>query len=151
MPKWSIPPQFPDARYSTREIINALKYRLHNGCTWRALPHDFPPWNIVYHHFRKWSKLGIFSKVNTAFRQQYRATLPQKQNVAEINIENCHSSDETLKKTYSANIADLSSNPTSDVLSESIPSTQHVESIEKIISPDLPQARKKLKMTLNMK
>jgi transposase len=25
-----------------REIINASFYVLHEGCTWRGLPHDFP-------------------------------------------------------------------------------------------------------------
>jgi putative transposase len=24
------------------------------GCAWRLLPHDFPPWKIVYHYFRTW-------------------------------------------------------------------------------------------------
>ena len=35
--------------YSRRELINAMLYVLRNGCTWRALPHDFPPWSTVYH------------------------------------------------------------------------------------------------------
>jgi transposase len=31
-----------------REIINGIFYVLHEGCTWRALPHDLPLWQTVY-------------------------------------------------------------------------------------------------------
>lgn len=85
LPKRSIPPQFPDAKYSMREVINALKYRLHNGCIWRSLPHDFPPWTIVYYYFRTWRNQSFFA-INTEFRRQYRATQPKKQNV--LNDDN---------------------------------------------------------------
>ncbi len=27
-----------------REVVNAIFYLNREGCTWRALPHDFPPW-----------------------------------------------------------------------------------------------------------
>ena len=27
-----------------RSVVNAIFYRNRNGCIWRALPHDFPPW-----------------------------------------------------------------------------------------------------------
>ncbi|MDZ8082235.1 MAG: transposase [Nostoc sp. SerVER01] len=33
-----------------REIINGIFYVLHEGCTWRALPHDLPPWQTVYNY-----------------------------------------------------------------------------------------------------
>src|SRR5260370_42279854 len=41
-----------------REIVDAILYRNRNGCTWRALPHDFPPWRTVYNYFRKWRGEG---------------------------------------------------------------------------------------------
>jgi transposase len=31
-------------RYSKCEMLNALFYLLRSGCSWRHLPHDFPPW-----------------------------------------------------------------------------------------------------------
>jgi transposase len=31
-----------------REIWNAIFYQGKNGCTWRALPHDLPPWSAVW-------------------------------------------------------------------------------------------------------
>ena len=30
-----------------RSVVNAIFYRNRNGCIWRALPHDFPPWRTV--------------------------------------------------------------------------------------------------------
>jgi transposase len=30
---------------------------LKEGCRWRSLPHDFPKWQDVYYHFRKWKKI----------------------------------------------------------------------------------------------
>jgi transposase len=39
---------------SLRRILNAVNYRWSTGCSWRMLPHDFPPWQTVYRHFRKW-------------------------------------------------------------------------------------------------
>lgn len=54
------------ARWPRREIVNAMFYVLRNGCTWRALPHDFPPCTTVYDYFRKWRDAGIWQKINDA-------------------------------------------------------------------------------------
>ena len=35
--------------HSYREILNAIFYVLRTGGAWRMLPHDFPPWQTVYH------------------------------------------------------------------------------------------------------
>jgi transposase len=33
-----------------QEIINGIFYVLREGCSWRALPHDLPPWQTVYNY-----------------------------------------------------------------------------------------------------
>jgi transposase len=38
------------------EIFCALLYILKNGCTWRALPHDFPNWELVYYYNKIWNE-----------------------------------------------------------------------------------------------
>lgn len=46
-----IPPEKPGGKHRSidmREIANAILYLVRNGCTWRALPHDFPPWQMSY-------------------------------------------------------------------------------------------------------
>jgi len=42
--------------YDLYDILCAILYLTKEGCTWRALPHDFPEYNSVYYYFRMWSK-----------------------------------------------------------------------------------------------
>src|SRR2546423_13203842 len=51
-----------------REVVNALFYHAREGCSWRALPHDFPPWNSVYHYFREWNADGTWQKILDVLR-----------------------------------------------------------------------------------
>jgi hypothetical protein len=37
------------------DIFCAILYLLKNGCTWRAIPGDFPGWNIVRYYFDHWT------------------------------------------------------------------------------------------------
>lgn len=55
-----------------REIVNALLYLLRTACSWRNLPHDFPHWQAVYSHFRRWRKDGRLEQVHDALREQVR-------------------------------------------------------------------------------
>ncbi|MER5402283.1 transposase [Streptomyces sp. NPDC002599] len=41
------------AKHTQREILNALVYRLRSDCAWKLLPHDLPPWQTVYHYWRR--------------------------------------------------------------------------------------------------
>jgi putative transposase len=43
------PPKWP-----LRHVANAVFYLLRSGCSWRMLPREYPPWQTVYYHFRKW-------------------------------------------------------------------------------------------------
>jgi transposase len=38
------------------EVFCAILYLLKNGCTWRAIPHDFPKYQLVYYYYRVWTK-----------------------------------------------------------------------------------------------
>ncbi len=42
------PPKWP-----RRLVADAVSYVIRSGCAWRMLPHDFPPWQTVYAHFRR--------------------------------------------------------------------------------------------------
>lgn len=37
---------------------------IRTGCAWRLLPHDFPPWRIVYWYFMHWRQDGTLSTIN---------------------------------------------------------------------------------------
>lgn len=59
-------------KHPTRELINAIFYVLQTGCSWRALPHDLPPWQTVYTYFRKLQRQGIWQRMNEVLRQDVR-------------------------------------------------------------------------------
>jgi putative transposase len=67
-----IPANFPPPKYSRREILNAILYRERTGCQWRNLPHDFPPWEVVYYHFRNWTERRVFERARDVMRRQVR-------------------------------------------------------------------------------
>ena len=46
--------------YALREVFNALRYLVWAGCPWRGLPHDLPPWEMVYQQSQRWIKAGVF-------------------------------------------------------------------------------------------
>jgi putative transposase len=56
-----------------REVANALFYHAREGCTWRALPHDFPPWKTVYNYFQWWGWDGTWQRVLDTLRPLARA------------------------------------------------------------------------------
>jgi putative transposase len=59
-------------KYDRREILNALFYMTRSGCTWRMLPHDLPPWEVVYMYFSQWRDAGVFERINEVLRRQVR-------------------------------------------------------------------------------
>lgn len=58
-----------------REVVDAIFYLQREGCTWRALPGDFPAWQTVYGYLRLWQKLGIWQQVHDALRTQLRQAM----------------------------------------------------------------------------
>ena len=46
--------------YDNRDLVNAILYVTRSGCSWRMLPHDFPPWQSVYGYFRRWRLSGLW-------------------------------------------------------------------------------------------
>jgi transposase len=40
------------------DIFCSILYIVKEGITWRALPHDYPKWEIVYKYFRLWGKVN---------------------------------------------------------------------------------------------
>lgn len=60
------------AQYPRREIVNAVLYLVKNGCPWRNLPHDLPPYRIVFHYFRLWQKDGTWEQIHASLRTKVR-------------------------------------------------------------------------------
>jgi putative transposase len=43
-----------------RRIFDAIFYVLRTGCAWRYLPANFPPWQTVFYHFRRFRLNGAW-------------------------------------------------------------------------------------------
>jgi|SRR5258707_2952710 len=70
-----IPQPWPGGRPRTtdmREVLNALFYHVREGGSWRALPHDFPPWKTVYNYFQWWTWDGTWQSLLDTLRPQVR-------------------------------------------------------------------------------
>jgi putative transposase len=59
-------PQGPNSEYHKRSLVNAVFYLVDNGCKWRALPHDFPPWQTVWSFYRRAKINGTWSAAQNA-------------------------------------------------------------------------------------
>lgn len=59
-------------KHGKREMLNAIFYLLRTGCSWRHLPHDFPPWKTVYTQYRTWKTEGFFEKTNQLLNRRLR-------------------------------------------------------------------------------
>ncbi len=70
-----LPPPKPGGRpvkYPRREVVNAIRYVLRTGCSWRMLPHDLPPWRTAFHYFRTWRRDGTWQRAHDALRSLTR-------------------------------------------------------------------------------
>ncbi len=50
-------------KWSKRELMNASLYLVDNGCKWRNLPHDFPPYSTVHSFYRRARISGLWDKI----------------------------------------------------------------------------------------
>jgi transposase len=58
--------------HARRDIVDAIRYLAHNGCVWRALPADFPPWQTVYDYHARWTVDGTVNHLHNSLREQVR-------------------------------------------------------------------------------
>src|SRR3954470_16920385 len=55
-----LPQEAVQRRHDLRRVFDGLKWIAWTGAPWRALPHDFPPWPIVYQQAMRWIGAGVF-------------------------------------------------------------------------------------------
>lgn len=59
-------------QHSRRDIVDGIRYVTHNSCVWRALPADFPPWQVVYAYHARWAADGTLNRLHNALRERVR-------------------------------------------------------------------------------
>ena len=62
----------PQRRYDLREMFNALRWMARAGAPWRMLPHNFPPWELVYQQTQRWLNAGCFEAMVNDLRSVLR-------------------------------------------------------------------------------
>lgn len=50
----------PQRDFPLREVFNGLRWMARGGSSWRMMPHDLPPWYVVYQQMQRWLKAGVF-------------------------------------------------------------------------------------------
>ena len=71
-----IPAATPGGRprsVDVREVVDAVLYLLRTGCSWRRLPHEFPPWGTVHYYYRRWRLDGTWDRIHDRLRERVRA------------------------------------------------------------------------------
>ena len=55
-----------------RRILDAIFYLVRTGCAWRYLPCNYPPWQTVFYHFRRFRLTGRWHLLYTALHGSTR-------------------------------------------------------------------------------
>jgi putative transposase len=84
-------------KHDLRAVVRAIFYLNREGCTWRALPHDFPPWRTVYDYFIAWKADGTWEAVNGALRRKLRVASGRPHTPTTASIDS-----QTVKATEAA-------------------------------------------------
>jgi transposase len=58
--------------YCHRQMLDAVRYLVAGGITWRAMPGDFPVWDRVYAFARRWGAKGLLTELHDRLRDLVR-------------------------------------------------------------------------------
>jgi len=62
----------PQRSHSLRAVFNGLRYIVKTGNQWRLMPHDLPPWRVVYNQTQRWIRAGCFETIVEDLRSLLR-------------------------------------------------------------------------------
>lgn len=81
MPYLSVAKRGFSTKADLAEVVNAILHKLKTGCQWAELPVEalfgkvVLSWNAVYHHFRKWCKVGEWQMMFANIVSKYKHLL----------------------------------------------------------------------------
>ena len=73
-----LPEDAGQRRHDMREVFNGLRYVIKGGVTWRLVPNDLPPWEIVYQQTQRWLRAGVFEAMVQDLRMLLRVFSDRK-------------------------------------------------------------------------
>jgi transposase len=69
----------PQRDFPLREVFNGLRWIVRSGSPWRMMPHDLPPWYVVYQQTQRWIKAKVFESLVYDLRAVLRITEGRKE------------------------------------------------------------------------
>lgn len=66
-------------KYGLREVFNGLRYVVRTGVQWRMVPHDLPPWAVIYQQAQRWIRAGCFEVMIEDLRMLLREFVGRQQ------------------------------------------------------------------------
>jgi transposase len=73
--------------YDLREVFNALRWMVRAGASWRMIPHDLPPWKVVYDQAQRWIKAGAFEAMVHDLRTVLRLMQARKADPSAVVLD----------------------------------------------------------------
>ncbi|MGW6257682.1 transposase [Streptomyces sp. NPDC055085] len=58
--------------YCHRQMLDAIRYLVAGGISWRSMPVGFPAWARVYAFFRRWRKNELIAEFHDRLREDLR-------------------------------------------------------------------------------
>jgi transposase len=58
-----LPQDAGQRKYDLREVFNGVRYIVKTGAHWRMMPHDLPPWPLVYQQMRRWMDAACYEAI----------------------------------------------------------------------------------------
>lgn len=77
----------PQRTHDLREVFNGLRYVVKGGVTWRLVPNDLPPWEIVYQQTQRWIRAGVFEAMVHDLRALLRGFTDRKGRPAAVILD----------------------------------------------------------------
>jgi putative transposase len=62
----------PKLQVDIRRIYDGIRYRQKTGCQYKMLPKVYGNPKTIWYYFNKWSKSGVFERMNRDFCMEYR-------------------------------------------------------------------------------
>ena len=55
-------------KWSRRQLIDGIRWRVRVGAPWRDVPPEYGPWQTVYGLFRRWQRNGTWQRLVTGLQ-----------------------------------------------------------------------------------
>lgn len=55
-------------RWTSRHVIDGIRWRVRTGSPWRDVPPLYPPWQSLYRWFRRWQRDGTWARILAALQ-----------------------------------------------------------------------------------